>query len=81
MKLEVAPIGIRFECSHAVYLEGAENSLCYVTSEERGEFIADAFARLGELEDIILKAQKALGNDCPLHSLESAQAILDSANI
>lgn len=39
---EVAPIELRFQCTHAVYAHGGDSPFCYVTSTERGEFIAAA---------------------------------------
>ena len=41
---EVLPIDLQFDCTYAVYAPGGDNSLCYVTSAERGDFIASALS-------------------------------------
>jgi len=54
VNFEYEPIGLQFECSHAVYPKGGETSLCYVTSEERAKFIVAAleyFKASGKLEE------------------------------
>jgi len=41
LKFEAREPGIYFKCEHAVFPVGGDNSLCYTTSRERAEWIAD----------------------------------------
>lgn len=42
IKFETVEQHLNFRCEWGVYREGLDSSMCYVTSPERGEFIAKA---------------------------------------
>lgn len=50
---ETVPTVLQFRCEYAVYCKGNDSSMCYVTSQERGDFMVaalDAFVKSGEAE-------------------------------
>jgi len=55
---ECAPIYLQFQCSHSVYAKGVETSICYTTTEERGDLIVEAlnhFKATGKLDEWVSK--------------------------
>jgi len=55
---ERAPIYLQFQCSHSVYAKGVETSICYTTTEERGDLIVEAlnhFKATGKLDEWVSK--------------------------
>lgn len=54
-KWEADTTMINFTCDYAVYREGGASSLCYATSKERAEYIAERFNKLENLERKIEK--------------------------
>ena len=56
LEFEIGPVDFNFKCNYGVFTKGGESSMCYVTSEIRGKFIAaalEAFFESGKAEEWI----------------------------
>lgn len=56
VKFKAEVPGIFFECSHGVFIDGNDGSLCYTTSKERADWIA---TMLNDLERVTAAVMEA----------------------